>query len=404
MKHLLIALFFILQSRPVAALPPVELIREAIDVAPALEAARANVERAKATARRLSIGPYEITAQGGGGRRRVDNALNPDERFTEWQANVSRSVRLPGKRAVDKDLGYIEIAMAEADLAAARRAAQMTFTTLWSQWRSAYEAAAFALQTAQQAKALADAGQKGVEAGGARAVDVDQLSAWAGFYALEANAAEVSSGNAKAALQAAFPTLSLPAIPSPLTWDEAYIAELLLAQSATSPNVTRAELAADQAALTEQRARQNRIPDPTFGFQMTNEFGGQEKSFLASVSIPLSGRARAASAQEAKARSTSAAAQLRAAQLEAERRIDTAKRAARAALLSLKQAQEAQTKITGVLNRFEQGRREGGVSFTQVMTARRNFYDTQQALIARRIAAEQVLMELAVLMDLLLKP
>lgn len=308
-------------------------------------------------------------------------------------------MRLSGKRSTDKELGEIEVAIAEADLAAARREAQMTFAALWSDWRRAHEAARFAAQTADNAQDLADAGAQGVEAGGARAVDVDQLAAWAGFYAVEAMTAEVNAVNAKAALQATFPALALPRMPDALGWGDARIADLLTAAPVQSPRAQSAQLAADQADAAAKRARQDRIPDPTFGLQLTNEFGGQEKSFLATVSIPLSGRTRAATANEAKAQSASAAAQLRAAQLEAERRIEAAKRSATAALSSLKQAKAAQAKIIGALDRLEKGRAAGGVSLIQLMTARRNLYDIQQTLINRRITAEQSLMELAVLLE-----
>lgn len=384
---------------PAEALPPLDMLREAIDVSPALDAARAEVDRARATSKRLSVGPYEIQAQGGGGRRRVDNALNPDDRFTEWQANVSRSMRLPGKRAADKDLGDLEVAIAEADLAAARREAQMTFVAAWTAWRQAHSVHALAAETATSAQSLADAEAKGVRAGGARAVDADQLAAWAGFYTIEATSAQAQADNAKTALLAAFPALTLPVKPSALGWDDARIAALLIADAAPSPAAMSAKLVAEQAAVTANRVRQERIPDPTFGFQLSNEFGGQERSFLATVSIPLSGRARAAASREAFGRSASAAAQSRAAELEAERRIAAAKRAAAAAVQSLKQAQEAEAAIMRVLDRLEQGRKAGGVRLTELITARRTLYDAQRGLYTQRIAAEQSLMELAILLD-----
>ena len=382
---------------PAAALPPEPLIAEAVDASPMVIAAKADLARARATARRLRVGEYEVVVSGSGGRRTVDNPAAGESEYTEWNAGLSRTVRLPGKRNTDKQLASLEIKKAEAAFARTRRDALLDFVALWTDWRAASEAAQTARRLAEDATALAGAEEEAADLGASRRIYADQLRAEASLFMLEADRKTVEAENAKMDLAAAFPDLVMPAAPDALGWDEARLAALLEASDVESTAVREARLALDKSKTLAQRARLDRLPDPTFGVQVANEFGGNETSLMASVSIPLGGRARQAAAAEAGSRAVAAAARLRAAELDADRRYGQASRAARIASRNLEHAEEAVMRSRDAMDRLKKGYAMGAVNLGDLTATRRTLTMTEQALVEYRIAAERAYLTLAVL-------
>ncbi|PQA86475.1 TolC family protein [Hyphococcus luteus] len=383
---------------PAAALPPEPLIAEAVDASPMVMAAKADLDRARATARRLRVGDYEVVVSGSGGRRTVDDPGAGESEYTEWNAGLSRTMRLPGKRSADKKLASLEIEKANAAYARARRDALLEFVTLWTDWRAAVDASKTARRLADDALELADAEGKAVDLGASRRIYVDQLRAEAGLLSLEADRKTIEAENAKANLAAAFPDLVMPAKPGALDWDEARIAALLMeTEMAKSATVREARLALDQMEAKAKRVRLDRLPDPTFGVQVANEFGGNETSIMATVSIPLSGRARSAAAAEAGSQAVAAAARLRAAELDAARRYDQAKRAARLASKNLNNAENSVITARDAMDRLKKGYAMGAVNLSDLTTTRRTLMMTEQALVDYRVAAERAYLTLAVL-------
>ena len=388
---------FLAFSTPALAVPPAPVLRDAIEGSPMLATARAEIERARATAARLRVGGYEVRVQGGGGRRIVDTPVGAEDRFTEWTAGISRSVRLPGKRKADHSIAGLEIAVAEAEYAAARRRAETAFIDAWSSWRRAHELAGLAERTAAAASRLADAQRQAAEIGGARQLSVDQLAAQAGLYEVEATSLRAEAGNARTSLAALFPALPIPDRPVPADWSRKRIRELLAVEPPVAPAAEAARLAADRADAAARRARLERAPDPLVGLQVAQEFGGDETSFMATLSVPIGGRARKASAAEASASSAAMLARLTSAEREAEQRFAAAERSARAALSNLEVAAAAQESIRRAMERLEKGAAIKAVTLNEVMLVRRNLYDAERSLIERRVEAERAFMMLSVM-------
>ncbi len=380
-----------------AAMPPENLISEAVDASPMVAVARTDLERAQATARRLRVGDYEVQLSGAGGRRTVDSPISGDTEFTEWNAGLSRTIRLPGKRSIDKDLASLEIEKATAAFSRVRQQALLEFVSLWTDWRRASEAAATALRLADDAQMLADRETEAVALGASRQIYVDQLRAEAGLLLLEANQRGVEAENAKADLAATFPDLVLPEKATAFQWDDAQLASLMETDAREFASVREARFAFEQTKTKARRARLNRLPDPTLGVQFSNEFAGNETSLMATVSIPIGGRARGGAAAEAQSMAATAAVKLRAMEIDAARRLDQAKRAAKAAAMNLETAEQAVVRARDAMARLQEGYSIGAVNLSDLISTRRTLTRTEQALVDYRIAAESAFLKLAVL-------
>jgi cobalt-zinc-cadmium efflux system outer membrane protein len=382
---------------PAAALPPEPLIAEAVDASPMMKAAKAEVERARATARRLRVGEYEIVVSGSTGNHTVDEPAVGSADYTEWNAGLSRTVRLPPKRNADKTIADLEIKKAEAAYARTHRSALLEFVSIWTNWRRAYEASQTERKLAEDAQQLAAAEQQAVSLGASRQIYVDQLRADAGLLKLQADQRTIDAQNAESDLAAAFPDFVMPAKPDALSWNDARITSLLATNAADSAVVREARLTLEQMQAQTRRARLDNLPDPTLGVEFSNEFGGRETRLMATLSIPLGGRARRAAADEAGSKAAAATARLRAAEMDETRRYNRAKRAAMTASTNLKTAKAAAQTARDAMDRLRKGYAMGAVNLSDLVTSQRTLSLTEQALVDYRIAAEQAYLVLAVL-------
>lgn len=135
----------------------------------------------------------------------------------------------------------------------------------------------------------------------------------------------------------------------------------------------------------------NRTPDPTFGVQFSNEFGGNETSVMATASISLSGRVRRAASAEAGSQAVAAAARLRAAELDAARRYQQAQHMARTASKNLDSAEQAALKARYAMDRLKKGYAIGAVNLSDLISTRRVLTLTEQALVDYHVAAERAI-------------
>ncbi len=386
--------------RPAAAMPPEALVAEAVDASPMVQAAHADLARARATADRLRVGEYEIVVSGSGGRRAIDTPIGGQSEFAEWNAGLSRTMRLPAKRRTDKSLADLEIQNAQAAYDSVRRSALLEFVTLWTNWRSTVEGEKLARRLADDATKIADAEEQAVSLGASRQIYADQLRSDASLFALEADRRMIEAENAKANLATAFPDLVLPTKPGPLRWGEARRASLLAMDDGdAAPSVRAAQASLSQMEMKARRARLDRLPDPTLGLQVANEFGGAETSLMATVSVPIGGRARRASAKEAASIAKSALADLRAEELDAQRRYDQAKRAAVLAGKNQKNTEEAARRARSASDRLAKGYAMGAVNLGDLVATRRALTLAERALIDYRIEAERAYLVLAVMND-----
>jgi len=280
-----------------AGLQTNERARILIEGDPRVVQARRGLDAARERGVALTVGPNEWIAKAGTQRRRYENAGGS---VNEWSVGVERSLRLGGKAALDRSLGEMHVALAEAKLSEARHEAARELAELTLAIQAAQRTRELWQEQLNFAQANLDVAIKRRRAGDASALD--QNIASGDLSEVRRQFATASSELAK--LQARFsarygqelvPNLAA-GNPSLLVPEEGAWKERVLEQS----DVLKA--AAHQtriAELSAARAGSDRRPDPTIGVHAASEAGGSERIVGLTLSIPLGGTYRSAVHREA---------------------------------------------------------------------------------------------------------
>lgn len=306
-RHLFLPVMALVAA-PLAAepgLPDAAAVLAALSDHPSVVASRARVEAARAEARAGAIGPQEVTFSGSYTRRSIDLAGD----FDEFDVSLTRPFRLPGKGRLDRKIGEFGVIEAENMAEDTRHQAAIVLMGHWFDWLgAAAEARVDAQAVANYEMALASIRRR-VELRDAAELDADQgAAALASARAL----AEQSAGRERVArgrLEGHFPALALPArapampVPELPPGGLEPLRELVLANS---HEIAAADAYASRMATTADRAARERTADPSVGLRLFSERGGEERGAGLVFSIPLGGGHRAALADQAVARSSSA--------------------------------------------------------------------------------------------------
>lgn len=385
---------------PFAHAQPTEVLRlmdEAIASTPATAIAQADIARASATRDRLNAGPYEIEVGITGGHRTVEDPLLPDLGYTEWSLDVSRTLRLPEKQRLDSALGKVELDLARSGQAATQLEERLVFADLWSDWSRWTATLAGSSGLAESAWQLARLEQQKVDAGAGRQLQADLLKAEAQTAQLAADADRLQTESARAALAQRYPSLALPQAPVAIDINTAEI-DRLMTQDFRNNTLSRpAELAAERARLLARRAAAERRPDPTIGLGLSNEFGGDETAIMASVSIPIGGRARRSRVNEAQAAVQGAEAEHRQLQWLLTQKVSDARYRLRHAETLLSEAESANATARAALQRLETGFSLGEVRIGDLIATRRTVLETARLVAEQQAARERAYLELLVL-------
>ncbi|GFE82085.1 hypothetical protein GCM10011487_40850 [Steroidobacter agaridevorans] len=284
-------------------LPPVELAVEAIAQQAEVLAADERAAAVDAEARALSRGSYELEATLIPQRRRTDGG----EGFDEFEAQVGRAFRLPGKAPLDREIGARSRAIAALERGEIAHEAALRLLELWMQWLRATATDAEAREQLQSLQMEHASLKRRVEIGDAAELDLQLITA----ELAQARAAALTSATllsaATHALNTDFPQIALPARaptlpepqPLPHTADE-WQARII----DDSYELKSAEQEAARQDATAKRAWADRIPDPTLGVRFFSERDGQERAVGLVFTMPLSSgyRRELANAEHAQAR------------------------------------------------------------------------------------------------------
>jgi outer membrane protein TolC len=270
-------------------LPSRDAVANWLAADPAAREAEIGRSTASHEAGMLRASPNEWTVKATGQRREYD--MGGTSR--EWDAGIERTVRLPGKRALDTRLGEGTIAIAEARYVAATRQALRDLVDLWMNWCAATEGRRLADRQAEIAGANRTAVEKRVKAGDASKLDLNLSEADLADVERVRSDARTKEAQARARLVARFgdvppeaPTLSEPvAIEQSV---ETLKARLL--QQSPDLRIADAEQAYAETAVSRERA--DRFPDPTLGAFSASEAYGKERIVGISISVPLPGSYR----------------------------------------------------------------------------------------------------------------
>lgn len=277
-------------------LPPAELARAAIEQEPSVVKARYALEAAGHAGRRIAASPYEWSVGVDGQRRRYDTGGDSNE----WAARIERPIRIGGKAELDRGLGDATERIARAELAQARHEAARALADLWVDWLAAIQARELAREQLGFAESSASAVAGRRKAGDASLLDLNAAQADAAEARRQFDAVQAQEAKAILRLRARFPSLVMEprslSEPVELDMEEVQWRERVLAESDTlrimQESLKRAELTAD-------RARADRIPDPTVGIYTASEARRSERIVGVAVSIPLGGTYRKETMQEA---------------------------------------------------------------------------------------------------------
>jgi outer membrane protein TolC len=268
---------------------PTEIARPLLEQDPGVAAARAGLDVALQEAGILDKSPYEWTARASGQQRRLDNG----PRYNEWNVGIERAIRLSGKAAADRKLGRASIEASQARYGEALHESARELMALWVDWLAAERARELAESSVQSMRASLDTVDKRVRAGDASKLDMSIARAELAEQRRLDNDAKTQATTAWARLSTRFPGVKrqVMALPAPLLIGEDAAAwrDRILAQS-DELKVIQAQMQMAQAHA--ERARADKIPDPTLGGYTASEIGGNERIYGVMLSVPIPGGAR----------------------------------------------------------------------------------------------------------------
>ncbi|MGZ0024677.1 TolC family protein [Stenotrophomonas sp. S4] len=274
-----------------------------------MRAAAERLQAAAATQRALEVGSHEFQANSGLQRR---NVTTEQRRYNEWELGISRTIRLPGKARLDREIGSSTRSVAELRLEDAEHQVARRLLDAWMGW---LRSSAVAEETAAQDQLLSrerDALARRVTLGDAARREMDVLDAERATQAAQALMARDAALAARQTLALGFPEITvppaLPALPEPQ--------ELPDGPQAWQARIVResAEIAIANGETTRlfkvaERTRAERTPDPTVGVRVLSDRGGTERVVGVVLSIPFGTDYRSARAATESANAAAAEAE-----------------------------------------------------------------------------------------------
>jgi cobalt-zinc-cadmium efflux system outer membrane protein len=378
-------------------LPPEELIREALDTHPDVLQAKARVQSASAIADARRAGPHEFLLNG----EYVSRDARTDGQFHEWSAGVSRAFRLPGKANADRQIGDLGIDVADNGYEDARHQVALALKNYWLEWLAAEADYEIADAEVQSHEAQLSATERKVELGDAAMLEVDLVRAALAQVRMQMAQADRIRQEARASLRHNFPNLALPIaapeLPVPVeVFQEASLDDWRAAVIENSHEIRMAQSEAERQRWLAQRARLDRMADPTLGLRAFQERGGNESGLGFFFSIPVGGRLR-------NAESDALAAEAVAAELEARKIVRDVELLAEHDIIQVqmgldgwRQSHTALEASGAALARMTRSVEVGESDLTELLVAQRQDFEVRRAEASARIAAHDAVLQLQI--------
>lgn len=367
-----------------AGLPPTEIVQGWLRQDPSVQEAAAGLEAAGHTAGMLQASPYEFTARLSSQQRRYDVGRTSDE----WAAQLERTLRLPGKGSIDRQLGTAEIDLAEARVREALHEAARDFVGLWMDWQGAVRTR----ELMQEQIAFGEESVRVVElrrrAGDASALEANVVEADMAEIRGQLSLAGTGERKALAKLLVRFPGADGAALalvdPGMITQPQALWKERIL--STSDPlRIARVEFA--KAELAASRARADRLPDPTIGVFTASEVYSNESIVGVSVTIPIPARYRSQKLGHALRQADMAKAALDRQQRLVEVEIDQAYRDATSSFERWRLAEQSATKTRENARLTQRAYSLGEVDLQTLLLSRRQAVEAAGSALDARVLA-----------------
>lgn len=367
-------------------LPPEPQVREAIDQHPSVLAAMARIEAARADGEALRAGPHEFQLTTSAIQRTVDR----EGRYAEFDASLSRPIRLPGKARLDRQAGAAGIEAAENRMEDARHQAALLLADYWWDWLGAAAEQQIDAQAVQNLERSLASIRRRAELRDAAPMEVDQAEAALGAARLQGQQSAGRANLARARIQAQFPGLTLPATPGELPLPEmpqASLAELRSLVIERSHEIGAAKAEAERLQALADRARRDRFADPSIGVRAFSERSGQETGLGLIATIPIGGRHRSALADRASNEAAAASAEAAAVGFDVQEMADTDAVNADAAWAAWQRSRDgAKAQVAAVL-KMRKGYDLGAIDLADLLLAERQTQDMFRAEVQARTAA-----------------
>ncbi|MBS0515029.1 MAG: TolC family protein [Proteobacteria bacterium] len=309
-----------LPARAQDFLPPADRAHAAIGAYAEVRAADSYVVAARENARALAAGPHDTQLMLMPLRRSVSDAptVNGKARYGEWEVQLTRAIRLPGKAALDREAGAHGVAAAELRQGDAEHQAARLLLASWMGWLRADAAAAAARARHDSLARERDTIARRLQLGDAARRELDQIAAALAIAQADLRQADAELQAQRLALRANFPQVPLPerapSLPKPAPLEDTPQSWIDRIVSRSHEIRAAEEIASERDALA-RRANADRLPDPTVGLRTFSERDGMERGLGLVVSIPFGGARRSA-----EARAQAAAAEAARSETEAMRR------------------------------------------------------------------------------------
>ncbi|AEB83370.1 outer membrane efflux protein [Alicycliphilus denitrificans K601] len=280
--------WFTLAQEPAPGwLPSSAQVHAALQSQPAVRAAAERVRAAAATQHALDVGSHEFQANSGFQRRYVPNEQRS---YNEWELGISRTIRLPDKARLDREIGSSTRSVADLRLEDAEHQVARRLLDAWMGW---LRSSAVAEETAAQDQLLSrerDVLVRRVALGDAARREMDVLDAELATQAAQTLMARDAALAARQALALGFPEITVPlaaaALPepqelpdSPQAWQARIVQE--------SAEIAMANGETTRLLKVAERTRAERTPDPTVGVRVLSDRGGTERVVGLVLSVPF---------------------------------------------------------------------------------------------------------------------
>jgi outer membrane protein TolC len=385
----------VVKSPSLSFMPPHDMVDRVMAEDPGVLKAGAMVKSAQAEARGREAGPHEFTLHGEYNTR----TTHLDGQMNEWNAGVSRGIRLPGKYEADSKIGEYGVAVAENGFGDARHQAATLLKNLWLAWVTAETEARLADDEVASYERQAKAAERSRQLGQTATLGVEQVQA--SLAQARAQAAMAAQGrlDARMTLQRSFPSLVLPpappAMPDPAAppgdWSEWRSAVL-----DDNHEIKMARSEADRRAWLAQRASLDRFADPTLDLRTFQERSGHETGFGIGFIMPIGGALRSAAADQAAAEASAASVAAHKALRDVEIVADRDVIQARQGLEAWRQSQTAATSSRQMVARMQRAYELGDQGLTELLIAQRQDFDVRRAELRARGGAHGAILQLMI--------
>lgn len=375
-------------------LPPAEIADRVLSAHPDVLAAKSRSEASRSEANRLAADPYEWTLSGAFLKRTIRGIGE----FSEYDAGVTRGIRLPGKVEIDQRIGRYGASAAENAAEDARHQTALRLLNAWLAWLSAREAETIVRQQIVTLERNLAGVEKRVGVHDAAEIELEMARAALAEARAAAARSTGAAMRAEADLAAWFPELSLPAnapgVTAPQLPDS--LDALRLAVVENSHEIGYVEDLAKRASALADRASADRMPDPQIGLRWFSERNGEETGLGVTFAMPLGGSARSAAAYEQYAIAAAARQDVQRVRRDVTDIAEADTIQIKAEFSAWQAAEDALADSSRVVQRLRDGYSIGASSLSELLTAERRHLDTALLEADARARANHAILKLKI--------